>query len=92
MIHPLSTFQLLSICHPLSMFQFYKVDVQKAGEYISEADLSLQISRVLAVAEEREQAPEVGILTSQSRDVWAASRERLMLGKGLLHDSRFLCK
>ncbi|BFZ18019.1 hypothetical protein BsWGS_21058 [Bradybaena similaris] len=59
--------------------QFYKVDVQKAGEYISEADLSMQISRVLVMAEGREQAPEVGILTSQSRDVWAGCRERLML-------------
>ncbi|CAG5122725.1 unnamed protein product, partial [Candidula unifasciata] len=64
--------------------QFYKVDVQKAGEYISEADLSVQISRVLVMAEEREKAPEVGILTSQSRDVWADTRERLMQGHALI--------
>lgn len=63
-----------------STLQFFKVSVQQGGENISEADLCSQLSRVLKMAEERNQAQEVGILTSQARHTWAEHRARLMQG------------
>ncbi|BFZ03861.1 hypothetical protein BsWGS_06900 [Bradybaena similaris] len=58
--------------------QFYKLDVQVCGDRICEADLCLQLSRILNTAENNNQSPGVGVLTSQSRDAWWEHRDRLM--------------
>nr|BAO00804.1 choline acetyltransferase [Ambigolimax valentianus] len=68
--------------------QFYRLDVRLSGEYIKEADLCLQLSRILDMADTRDQSPEVGLLTSQARHVWAEHRERLLedpTNRGSLH-------
>ncbi|CAL1535923.1 unnamed protein product [Lymnaea stagnalis] len=60
--------------------QFYKVDVQREGDELTEADICLQLSRVLNMAEqESNQSEPVGLLTSQKRTLWAEQRERLQL-------------
>ncbi|CAG5121005.1 unnamed protein product, partial [Candidula unifasciata] len=58
--------------------QFYKVEVGTFGDPICEADLCLQLSRILNMAENNKQSPEVGVLTSQSRNDWAEHRDHLL--------------
>ncbi|XP_059143054.1 choline O-acetyltransferase-like [Physella acuta] len=57
--------------------QFYKVDLQQEGEELSGADLCLQLSRVIKMAEQDDHSPPVGLLTAQKRNLWAEHRERL---------------
>lgn len=59
--------------------QFYKVDVIQEGQELSEADIFLQLNRVMTSAQQSVDKPApVGILTSQARNIWAEHRERLL--------------
>lgn len=59
------------------------LDVVTNGEQLNEAEIHLQLERIVKTAENSEERlPPVGILTSDGRTEWAQARD--MLAKGLI--------
>lgn len=59
--------------------KFFKVPLAvEGGRELSASELEMQISRVIALADSTPEAIPIGALTSDNRDLWADTRERLV--------------
>ena len=63
----------------LYLFQFYKVAVKVNGEWLNEGPIFRQLESIVSAPIDTLAEP-VGILTSQTRETWAAIRQIMQSG------------